>query len=505
VANPGPRASYTQAYNRAGNRLTEASTITGDPSDGTAAMGYDPLGRLVSYSAPGRTLAATFDAVPNRTTLATDGTPVTTTFDAANRPTSGGYTYDADGRMTARPGQALAWDSLGRLAEVRTSPGGVLVARYGYDALDRLWTVERPGQATIRFRYAGTSTAVAQVVDDTSGTVIRNVTTGPAGTVLQDWTGTSQRLYGTNGHHDTTFTTGDAGTVTATLRYDPWGNVTSSTGPQPDWRFQGSWADTATRLAWSVARWYDPSQGTFISEDTLLGDPASPPSRHLYAYAEGDPVGGWDPGGRVKSATWSFATSRPYGRAWSSEPGTWVGNEVGKLGMNARAHSQGVTWVDSAAEASIRSIRRTPLLSVAQRSGKWHWTMKANASYGKTWDALAVFGGVEVAVRVEYSVYSFSTETTLRKRSDIGILTKQVGCGYVLIGQLNRCSDGFGFDSGGVDEIASGSFVPPRGSVGPSDRIGVGLRASTGVTAWFAWGETTLRLSDISFRITWGL
>jgi len=298
----GTRASYTMTYNRAGTRLTEASTITGDPANGTATTADDQLGRLTGFAIPGiRTLGSTFDAVPNRTGLVTDGTPASTTFDAANRPNTGGYGYDADGRMTTRPGSAgsLEWDSLGRLARVRATPGGTLVAAYTYDALDRLLVVDRPGQTRIRFRYAGTSTAAAQVLDDATGTVIRNVASGPEGTVLEDWLTTSHRIYGTNGHHDTTWTADDTGAVTATLRYDPWGNVLRSTGTVPDWRFQGSWADTATGLEWSIARWYDPVQGTFISEDSLLGDPASPASRHLYAYGAGDPVGSWDPGGTL--------------------------------------------------------------------------------------------------------------------------------------------------------------------------------------------------------------
>jgi RHS repeat-associated protein len=67
----------------------------------------------------------------------------------------------------------------------------------------------------------------------------------------------------------------------------------------PDFRFQSSWADDTTKLSWVVTRWYAPSMGTFISEDSLLGEPADPDSRHLYAYAQGDPVGAWDPDGRA--------------------------------------------------------------------------------------------------------------------------------------------------------------------------------------------------------------
>ena len=261
----GNRASATYAYNRAGNRLSEASTITGDPANGTATFGYDPLDRLISYDLPGiRTIADTWRAVPNRDSLTLDGgQPVSQSYDAANRPNSGSYAYDADGRMTARPGANggyLEWDSLGRLARVRASQGGAIVAAYTYDALDRLLTVERSG-SRIRFRYGGTSTAVAQVVDDITGSVIRNVATGPDGTVAEDWLGASRAIYGINAHHDVTWTADDTGAVTATARYDPWGNLLASTGTLPDWRFQGSWYDTATELSWAVARWYSPALG----------------------------------------------------------------------------------------------------------------------------------------------------------------------------------------------------------------------------------------------------
>ena len=298
----GTRASHAWTLNRAGSRLSEASTISGDPGNGTAALAYDALGRLTGYALPGiRTQASTWQEVPNRDLLTVDGVPGSQAFDAANRPSSNGYAFDADGRMTARPGGAgfLEWDSLGRLVRVRVSHGGAVVAAYTYDALDRLRTVER-GSSRIRFRYAGTTTAVSGVVDDVSGTVLRHVVPAPDGTVLADRTGagTDPRTYGTNGHHDVTWIADAGGAVTATLRYDPWGTIVRSSGTLSDWRFQGSWHDTSTDLAYAQARWYSPTLGSFVSEDTLLGSPETPASRHLLAYAEGDPVNGWDPSGQ---------------------------------------------------------------------------------------------------------------------------------------------------------------------------------------------------------------
>ena len=306
----GTRAAYTYTLNRAGSRLSEASTISGDPGNGTATFGYDPLGRLTTYGLPGiRTLGAAWQEVPNRASLEIDdGTPATQGFDAANRPTGSGYAFDVDGRMTDRPGvsgTALEWDSLGRLVRVRATPGGTILATYTYDALDRLLLADRGAAGRLRFRYAGTTPALTGLVDDATGTVLRHVVPAPDGTVLADrnGAGTDPRVYGTNAHHDVTWVADNTGAVIATARSDPWGNILRSSGTLPAWRFQGSWYDPVTDLAYARARWYSSALGSFISEDTLLGSPETPASNHLLAYAEGDPVKGWDPDGRATIGT----------------------------------------------------------------------------------------------------------------------------------------------------------------------------------------------------------
>jgi RHS repeat-associated protein len=148
-----------------------------------------------------------------------------------------------------------------------------------------------------RYRYVGQTTAVAQTVNDATSAVIRSIGTDWSGERLVDWTGSgsNQRFYGTNGHHDVTWTADSTGAVSATLRYDPWGTLTSSSGASlPEFRFQGSLYDVTVDLSWVVTRWYAPTLGRFISEDSLLGSPNDPPSRHLYAYAQGEPIGAWD-------------------------------------------------------------------------------------------------------------------------------------------------------------------------------------------------------------------
>ena len=250
--------------------------------------------------------------MPNRTSVQVGaGTPATTTYDAADRPTSGAnptasYSNDADGRLTARPGQQLTWDHLGRITGVKDG-SGTLLASYTYDPLDRLRLIDYGAGTRIRFRYVGLTTTVAQWLDDASGTVTRSVGTGWAGERLLDWTGSGSniRVYGEDGHKDVTWLASNTGTVSASLRYDPWGTPRASvpSGYSP-FRFQGAYtddlrdADNTNDLAWVITRWYAPTLGRFVSEDSLTGEPIDPPSRNLYAYGQGDPVGTWDPDGR---------------------------------------------------------------------------------------------------------------------------------------------------------------------------------------------------------------
>jgi RHS repeat-associated protein len=329
AAGPTSRASLTRTFNRAGQVLTENSQITGDPTNGTTTYTYDPLERLTSAARSGMsTLTYTWDEVPNRLSVQTGaGTPVATTYDAANRPlnqngVSNVFSSDADGRLTTQPTAAGAafqryeWDSLGRLTKVRGATGTGAIATYTYDPLDRLRMVDYGANNRVRFRYVGLTTSVAQTIDDASGLVLRNVGTNWNGERLLDWTGTNAniRYYGTNAHHDTVWTASSTGTVSATLRYDPFGTLTNSTGSLPDFRFQGSWYDATTSIQWVVTRWYAPALGRFLSEDSLLGEPNDPPSRHLYAYAAGEPIARWDPDGRfwyrVRSGDtlWALAT-----------------------------------------------------------------------------------------------------------------------------------------------------------------------------------------------------
>jgi RHS repeat-associated protein len=319
------RVEYAWTRNRAGNLLTEDYTKATDAAI-PAGFAYDGVGRLAAFTRDGATTLYGWQTVPNRASTQYASDPaVTTSYNDANRPTSdsagGTYSNDAEGRITARPSQQLEWDALGRLTAVWNATHTTRLAAYSYDALDRLLIIDRGTTDQLRFRYVGLTARVAQVVDHDASSVIRSVANNWSGERLLDWTGsgTNLRYYGTNGHHDVSWTATSTGTVDATLRFDPWGSLTSSSGSSlPDFRFQGSWLDAATSMYWVVARWYAPDIGRFVSEDSTFGDPEAPPTWHLYAYGSGQPVTRVDPNGR-----WWFKV--PFNMTVGGIAATWYG------------------------------------------------------------------------------------------------------------------------------------------------------------------------------------
>ena len=52
--------------------------------------------------------------------------------DSTGADPTASYSNDADGRLTARPGQQLVWDHLGRITTVKDGSGTTL-ASYTYD------------------------------------------------------------------------------------------------------------------------------------------------------------------------------------------------------------------------------------------------------------------------------------------------------------------------------------------------------------------------------------
>ena len=211
-------ASLTYTYNDASNIVSSSSTITGSSANGTTAYAYDPLDRLTTFTPPSAIQPQTYtwNGSPDRASIQTgSGSALTMTYGSASRLSSdsggGNYAYDSEGRLTAMPGKTLIYDAAGRLIQVKDGSGTVL-ATYTYDALDRLRTITEAGSTT-RLRYVGLTNAVAQEIDNGSGSVLKNHATDMAGTDLFDFnaTGNVSGYLGLDAHDDVVWTASTTG------------------------------------------------------------------------------------------------------------------------------------------------------------------------------------------------------------------------------------------------------------------------------------------------------
>jgi RHS repeat-associated protein len=103
-------------------------------------------------------------------------------------------------------------------------------------------------------------------------------------------------------HHDalgsTVNLTDSAGSVKVSYTLDPWGHIRNQVGTSVNRQiFTGQEHDENTGLIYFGARYYDPDSARFISQDSYLGEPGTPPSLHRYLYAYSNPLVYVDPSG----------------------------------------------------------------------------------------------------------------------------------------------------------------------------------------------------------------
>ncbi|CQR55434.1 RHS repeat-associated core domain-containing protein [Paenibacillus riograndensis] len=96
-----------------------------------------------------------------------------------------------------------------------------------------------------------------------------------------------------------------SGAVINNYTYDEWGNITSQVeGTSNSFKYTGEVYDPETGLYYLRARYYDPSMGRFLNEDTVERQIDNPLSLNLYTYVGNNPLIRWDPSGNswIRSA-----------------------------------------------------------------------------------------------------------------------------------------------------------------------------------------------------------
>ena len=286
---------------------------------GTTNYSYDDQGKLTGEAGPYATIAYGYDNVGNRltrtvTNAATgNGTTLVNgvtnmTYDLNDRiATVNGsvtHTYDLDGNETTVNGQTAGYDFENHLVSLATAANGTVLASYVYDADgNRVSTYVSTNTPTTTSYVVDTSLPYASAVEEYSGTATVPSARYDYGDdlVRMDRGGIYYYIY--DGLGSTRQLVNTSGGVTDSYGYSAFGEMASRTSTQTlptvnPFLFNAQQFDGASGDYYLRARYYDQSNGRFISQDPYSGNNDDPISLHRYLYASGDPVSRIDPSGK---------------------------------------------------------------------------------------------------------------------------------------------------------------------------------------------------------------
>ncbi|GMK38808.1 hypothetical protein PCCS19_18620 [Paenibacillus sp. CCS19] len=255
-----------------------------------------------------------------------NGSTVTSsfTYDALNRimtasPNNEVYNYDTQGnRQTLQSDQLItpdtgtyAYDAWNRLTSVTSSDGHQV--KYTYNGDDLLVGRTENG-VTTRYYYLGSDIiAEGTVAANGSVTITSSYIRGNGLISKIDASTNMEGYYLFNGHGDVMEMRDATGLLINAYDYDIWGNPIASTEQTSyaagtmtnQFRYSGEFWDDSTDLQYLRARWYDPSVGRFINEDTYKGSLTNPLTLNFYTYVENNPLISIDPSGNMSCSSQS--------------------------------------------------------------------------------------------------------------------------------------------------------------------------------------------------------
>ena len=156
------------------------------------------------------------------------------------------------------------------------------------------------GDQTTNYYYQD---GVVSYTTDGSGEQTSQNLIGENGSIIarQKYAGDSTRyyVYDKDIQGSTTSLIKEDGSADATYQYTDFGETRVSGEDQAgnEVCYTGGIYDQSTGLYYLNARYYDPGDGRFVTEDTYRGEVAEPDTQNLYAYCAGNPVNYVDPSG----------------------------------------------------------------------------------------------------------------------------------------------------------------------------------------------------------------
>jgi RHS repeat-associated protein len=269
---------------------TIASLATSDgfysTNSQTCTFKYDDLERIISDNC-GTThwnQTYSFDPFGNVTTTGSAPWPTSGTYTQSNnRYSSSAFVYDADGRLTNDTFDTLAWDTFGNLA----SQSGT---NFTYDAFDR------PVMAgTTKYLYAPDGSLVA--TENSSGSIVNMFVPLPMGRAVYN-AGTLEHYDRYDWQGSARVASTPARTVYSDTSYDAFGIPYWSSGTANK-QYAGLNSDISSGTEQvSLTRRYHPTQGRWISPDSIIPNAYNPQSFNAYHYALNQPTNVTDQGGQ---------------------------------------------------------------------------------------------------------------------------------------------------------------------------------------------------------------
>ncbi|MBP2114943.1 RHS repeat domain-containing protein [Paenibacillus silagei] len=270
-------SSYSYSYDNNGNRVAVSESRNGASAQ-TTNYAYDALNRLISISRPdGGQTTYTYDVRGNRLTLSDTST---VSLDSADTS----YTYDLQNTLTS------------------VTKGGASTSFQYY--ADGMRSMKTKGniQTQVNYNFQGQVISEEKLVN---GDFVEqaNFVRGDRVLVKKDKKAAKDYYYLYNGHGDVVQIVDASGTVMNNYTYDEWGNITSQDEKiSNSFKYTGELYDEETGLYYLRARYYDPSLGRFLNEDTVEGQIDNPLSLNLYTYVENNPLKYIDPSGHSAMA-----------------------------------------------------------------------------------------------------------------------------------------------------------------------------------------------------------
>ena len=336
--------SYQYSYDKNSN-ITKKTQVNNYPKEDadkvneTKSYTYDTLGRLTKTVTTDhnkddktKTVTYTYDNVGNRL-KEDDGTTTTSyTYNGLDQLKTSTkekgtaveevrqYDYDMNGNQTdvkntkTGENQTYVYDAENRLSQVSVTKDGktAVIQQNIYNGEgQRIQKVD--GDEMTNYYYQD---GVAAYTTDAYGNQNSQNLIGTEGNVLatERFKGddTQYYLYNKDIQGSTTSLVKEDGSVDATYQYTDFGETTIHGDDQAknEVCYTGGIYDQSTGLYYLNARYYDPEDGRFMTEDSYRGEIMNPETGHLYVYCANNPVNYVDPSGHL------FGNWDMFGRYW---------------------------------------------------------------------------------------------------------------------------------------------------------------------------------------------